>query len=224
MDQFLVDSGAHQGSTSDARLVLTIVPTVVLKLVDDTSLGRRVVGERQVRAPVELCLVLFLLVGRRAPCSLDPFSLFIRVAVVAVCAEVCPVAALVNSISKQGLLHVTLAALGGDPLTLCLRFPHPKFLSDEAVFDHLVDVLFLGEWSLVVEVQISHLLADVLLVDALGMTWVAMVNQTLSDEGPVESPSVRRCCPLLVPSRLDLIFTQEDAFAVNLLEGNVCRG
>lgn len=191
--------------------------------MDDAALSACVVSERQICTPVKLSLVLFLLVGR-ASCSLDSLSLLVRVTVVAVCAEVGPVVTLIHSVSKQCLFHVTLSALGRDPLARRLRLPHAKLLGDEAVFDHLIYVLFLGEGALVVEVEIAHLLADVLLVNTLGVPRVPMIDQALSNEGTVETSGVRRRCPLLVPTRLYLILAQENSFAMDLLEGDVCRG
>lgn len=62
-------------------------------------------------------------------------------------------------------------------LTLSLRLPHPKLFCDEAVLDDLVDVFLLGEWSLVVEVHVAHLLADIRLMNTLRMvTHIPIVN------------------------------------------------
>ena len=79
-------------------------------------------------------------------------------------------------ISEDRLLHraallTVMATRGGagEALALALGLPDTELLRDEAVFNHLVDVLFLGERTFVVEVQVAHLLANVWLVNTLRM-------------------------------------------------------
>ena len=63
------------------------------------------------------------------------------------------------------------------------RLSYPALLRDEAIFDHLVDVLLLSKATLVVEMHMTHLCADVGLVDTLRMTmnetmrYQALINQ-----------------------------------------------
>ena len=112
-----------------------------------------------------------------------------------------------------------------DSLTLGLWFTHSELFRDKAVFDDLVNVLFLGEGTLVIEIHVAHLLADVWLVDTLWMVPnEPMVHQTLPNEVAIDSVRVRGCGSLLVATTwLNLILAQENSFAMYLLEGNVCR-
>ena len=57
-----------------------------------------------------------------------------------------------------------LLAASGHTLALSLRLTNTELLCNEAVFDNLIDILLLGESTLLVQVQIAHLLADVSLV------------------------------------------------------------
>lgn len=108
--------------------------------------------------------------------------------------------------------------------TLPLRLPDAELLRDEAVLNYLVNVLLFGEGSLVVKVQITHLLADVWLVHALGVVPdKAMARQALSYEVTVNAARVRRSSSLLVAAWLDLILAQQDTLPVYLLKGNICR-
>lgn len=50
-----------------------------------------------------------------------------------------------------------------------LRLAHTKLLRDEAIFDYLVNVLFLSKRTLTTDVEVAHLLAYVGLMDALRM-------------------------------------------------------
>ena len=109
-------------------------------------------------------------------------------------------------------------------LALGLRLPNAELLCDEAVFDHLVNVLFLGEGTILVQIQITHLLADVCLMNGLRMmAHKAMTDQTGSYKVTIQTIRVRSGCPLLMPAtRLDLILTQQNALSMDLLESYVC--
>ena len=159
-----------------------------------------------------------------APGALDTLAFLVRV-VLAVGSEVVVAMAVhLVPVSEDGLLHTLPLRRARDALALSLRLSHAKFLRNEAVFDHLVDVLFLGKWALVLEVHVAHLLTDVGLVDALRvMPDEAMIDQTLPNEVPIDAIGVRGSRSLLVTSRLDLVFAEENAFAMDLLEGNVRR-
>lgn len=61
-------------------------------------------------------------------------------------------------------MGVTIAL---DALALRLRLPDSKLFGYEAVLDHLINVLFLSKGALIIEVHISHLLANVGLMHAL---------------------------------------------------------
>lgn len=81
-------------------------------------------------------------------------------------------------------MGVTIAL---DALALCLRLPHSELFGYETVLDHLVNVLFLSEGTLVVEVHISHLLADVGLVHTLRvMPHESVIHEALTDEVTVK--------------------------------------
>lgn len=108
-------------------------------------------------------------------------------------------------------MHPVLAlSAASDPLTLGLRFTHSELFRYEAVFDDLVNVLFLGEGPLVIEIHVAHLLADVWLVDTLWMVPdEPVVHQTLPNEVAIDSVSVRGCGSLLVATTwLDLVLAQ----------------
>lgn len=108
------------------------------------------------------------------------------------------------------LLGPAFALCARDALALRLWLAHAELFRDKAVLDHLVDILFLGEWALVVEIHVAHLLTNVWLVHALGvMANEAVVDETLPNEGAVNAVCVRSRGSLLVTTaRLDLVFTQ----------------
>ena len=74
-----------------------------------------------------------------------------------------------GSVSKHGLRKAFALRCARYTLALGLWLSHTELLCNEAVFDHLINVFFLGKGSLVVEVHIAHLLADVWLVYTLWM-------------------------------------------------------
>ena len=127
----------------------------------------------------------------RAPGALDTLAFFVRV-VLAIGSEVTiAVAVHLVSVSEDGLLHTLPLRRACDALALSLRLSHTEFLRNEAVFDHLVDVLFLGKWPLVLEVHVAHLLTDVGLVHALRvMPDEAVIGQTLPNEVPIDAVGV----------------------------------
>ena len=71
---------------------------------------------------------------------------------------------------------------------MCLRLPHSELFRDEAVLDHLVNVFFLSERTLVVEVHVAHLLTDVGLVHALRVVSnKSVIHKTLPYEAAIYS-------------------------------------
>ena len=160
----------------------------------------------------------------RAPGALDTLAFLVRV-VLAVGSEVIVAMAVhLVPVSEDRFLHTLPLRRACDALALSLRLSHAKLLRNEAVFDHLIDILFLGKWALVLEIHVAHLLTDVGLVHALRvMSDEAMTDQALPNEVPIDAIGVRGSSSLLVTSRLDLILAEENAFAMNLLEGNVRR-
>ena len=157
----------------------------------------------------------------RAPCALDPLSLFIGL-VLTVTAEVALVAVITLVVSRD--LFSRLITFAPNSLTLALGLPHTEFLGNKAVFDDLINVLFLSKRPLVVEIHISHLLADIGLVNALGMvTNEAVAHEALPDEASIETRSVRCSSALLVTPRFDLIFIKKNPLAMYLLEGDIGR-
>lgn len=132
-------------------------------------------------------------------------------------------------ISETWLLHrasfaTVMSALGGrDTLALALGLPDSELLGDKAVFDHLIDVLFLGKGAFIIEVHAAHLLTYVRLVHALGvMADETVTHEALADEAAIDAVGVRSSGPLLMATWLDLVFAQENTFTVDLLEGDVC--
>ena len=107
------------------------------------------------------------------------------------------------------MLHLTAtlsSLVGYDALTLTLRLSYSKLLGYEAVFDDLVNVFFLCKWAFVVKVNITHLLADIGLMNTLGMMpREALIDETLADKAPIYT-IVRSRCPLLMASRFELVF------------------
>ena len=129
-------------------------------------------------------------------------------------------------ISKHGFLQMIALALhiACHSLTLSLRLSHTKFLSYEAVLNHLVYIFFFRKWALVVEVHIPHLLTDIGLVNVLRVVAnEAVVSKVLANKIAVDSIGVRGGGPLLMATWLDLIFTEKNALAMYLLEGDVRR-
>jgi len=116
-------------------------------------------------------------------------------------------------ISARGLLNRStfgpvVSRVACNALTLGLGFSNSKLLRDEAIFDDLIDVLFLRKRPLVIEIQIPHLLADVRLMNALGVAHVTVTSQTLTNKATVEAVCMGSCGSLLVSAWLDLIFAQ----------------
>jgi len=116
-------------------------------------------------------------------------------------------------ISERGFLNrptfgPVVSRVACNALTLSLGFSNSKLLRDKAILDDLIDVLFLRKWPLIIEIQIPHLLADVWLVNALGMAHVTMTGQTLTNKATVEAICVGGSCSLLVSAWLDLIFVE----------------
>ena len=157
----------------------------------------------------------------RASCALDPLSLFIGL-VLTVTAEVALVAVITLVVSRD--LFPRLITFAPTTLTLALGLSHTEFLGNKAVFDDLINVLFLSKRPLVVEIHISHLLADIGLVNALGMvTNEAVAHEALPDEASIQTCRVRCCSALLVTPRFDLIFIKKNPLAMYLLEGDIGR-
>ena len=154
--------------------------------------------------------------------TLDSLALLVRV-ILAVCPEVVPVIVILVSVSKHRFLKTFTMCIARYALALRLWLSHTEFLSYKAVFDYLVNVLFLSEWTLVVEVHIAHLLTDIRLVYIL---WVmpdeAMVSEALANDIAIDTICMGGSRSLLVTTRLDLIFAEENSFAMYLLKGNVC--
>ena len=127
----------------------------------------------------------------RAPGSLDPLSFLVRV-ILAVSSEVVgSMTVQLMPVSEDRLLETLTLRVARDTLTLSLRLSHTKFLRNEAVFNHLVDIFFFCERSLVLKVHIAHLLTNVGLMYALWvMTNEAVVGQTLPNESTIDAVSV----------------------------------
>ena len=108
-------------------------------------------------------------------------------------------------------------------LALRLWLSYTEFLRYEAVFDYLVNVLFLSEWTLVVEVHVAHLLTNIRLVYILRMVPdEAVISKALTNDISIDTICMGGSCSLLVTTRLNLIFAKEDSFTMYLLKGNVC--
>jgi hypothetical protein len=124
----------------------------------------------------------------------------------------------------EGLFHVITnlsSMVGGNSLTLSFSFPHSKLLSDEAVLYHLIDVFFLRKRAFVVKVYITHLLADIWLMDTLWMMpCKTLIDKTLTNETSIYA-IVGGGCPLLMAARFDLVFVKQNAFTMYLLKRNV---
>ena len=118
-----------------------------------------------------------------APGALNSFAFLIRM-VLAVCSKVVgPMTVHLLPISEDRLLETFTLRSARDSLTLSLGLSHSKFLRNETVLDHLVDILFFGKRTLVLEVHIAHLLTDVGLVHALRvMSNEPVVDQALTYE------------------------------------------
>ena len=234
--QLLIDASVDHGysaATNAWRVDRLPIAALVLvgTLQDLLSSGRGLcclVCQRQVRTSIELRLVR--VVGMHGAAS--PFYPFDFLAVVRVLAA-CPVVLGTGAVdveapvpvSQVRLLHVA-AALSGVlvryALALSLRLANAELLRDEAVLDDLVDVLFPRERSLVIEIKVAHLLADVRLVHTLRVVPTeAVADETRSYEASVDSARVRRSRSLLVSARLNLVFAQQDAFPMDLLERDV---
>ena len=143
--------------------------------------------------------------------------------ILAICPEVVTVIVILVSVSEHRFLRAFTMCIVRYTLALCLRLSNTEFFRYEAVFDYLVNVLFLGEGTLVVEIHIAHLLADIRLVDIL---WVvpdeAVVGKALPNDIAIDTICMGSSRSLLVTARLDLIFAEENSFAMYLLKGNVC--
>jgi len=67
-----------------------------------------------------------------------------------------------------------------------LRLAYTEFLRDEAVFDDLIYVLLLPEGTFAAYIEITHLLADIGLVDALRMVaGVTVVHEALPNKAAI---------------------------------------
>ena len=161
---------------------------------------------------------------RWTPCALDPLSFLVRV-VLAVGAEVVRTVAIqLVSFSEHRFRETLALRRTRHTLALSLWLPHAELLCDEAVLNHLVYVLFLSKWSLIIKVHIAHLLADIWLVYALWvMPYEAMIDQTLPNKVSIYAVSMRGCRSLLVTTRLDLVFAEKYALAVDLLKCYIRR-
>lgn len=159
-----------------------------------------------------------------APGALDPLSFLIRM-VLAVGAEVVRTVAIkLLSFSEHRFREAFALRRARNTLALSLWLPHTELLSDEAVLNHLVYVLFLSEWSFVIKVHVSHLLTDIWLVYTLWvMPYEAMIDQTLPNKVSIYAISMRGRRSLLVTTRLDLIFAEKYTLAVDLLKCYIRR-
>ena len=144
-----------------------------------------------------------------APCTLNSLAFLIRM-ILAIGSEIIwSVDVHLVVISEHRLREVAALALSiaRDSLALGLWLPHTELFCDEAVFDHLVNVLFLCERAFVIEVHVAHLLAYVRLMHTL---WVmpdeAVVYDALADKAAIDSVGVGGCGSLLMAARLYLIF------------------
>lgn len=105
-------------------------------------------------------------------------------------------------------------------LALGLGLSNAAFLGNETILDYLVNVLLLAIVAL--EIEVAHVLADVGLVDTLGVAMlVPLVHHVLVVEhGWIDTVRVGRVGSLLL-SLFDLVPTQEDTPSVYLLESYV---
>ena len=156
--------------------------------------------------------------------ALDPLAFLVRV-VLAVGSEVVwSMAIELVPISEHGFREAFTLRSARHTLALSLWLSHTELLRNEAVLNHLVDVFFLREGSLIIEVHVAHLLAYVRLVYALWvMTNEAMIDQALSNKVAIDAISVRGRSSLLMTTWFDLIFAQKYTLAVDLLKCYIRR-
>lgn len=151
----LVQARLHHRRPANARLIRVLLNRMLP--------GRRLVAQRQVGAPVKLRLVRVVALCRAAR-PLNPLYLLVDSGDLAV-GPVVDTRVEFLLFSQLRLLQSLVAVVAAcDALALRHGFPHSELLRDEAVLDDLVYVFLLRERTLVIQVQIPHLLADVGLV------------------------------------------------------------
>lgn len=176
---------------------------------------RSLISEGHIGAPIELRLIAvrgIILVSWTAS-ALDSFAFLGRV--VGAHAKVGWVVARIQPmlISEVSFVYLTcfgpvIARAVGDTLALGLRLANSKLFCDKAIFDYLVYIFFLGKGTFIIEIEIAHLLANIGLVHALGVTHVSVVSHTLTDEASIHAISVGCSGALLMSARLDLILAK----------------
>ena len=157
MDKLLIDSSMHHVSLATETWLLILTRSIRTRLDLIVSSGC-LICERKICAAIKLSLILIRTVVRRSG-SLDSLALFVGV--------ILAVSTNVRGALTSQRLALTLVSLGGRcgvgvlSLSLACWLFDSEFLGNEAVFNHLIDVLFLRKWTFVVKIEIAHLLRDV---------------------------------------------------------------